>query len=56
MDEEERERIQELWDENWFEGLEEDGWSNDDTEYWIYGPIELTNVDTGETWNPDKND
>lgn len=50
MDEEEQERIQELWDENSFEGLEGDGWQNDETEYWIYGPIKLTNDDTGEEW------
>lgn len=48
MPEEEQERIQALWDENWYEGMEEDGWTNDDTEHWIYGPIQLTNVDTGE--------
>ena len=48
MPEEERERIQALWDEEWYEGMESDGWSNDDTEHWIYGPIQLTDVDTGE--------
>ena len=48
MSEEDQERIQELWDEDSFEGLESDGWSNDETEHWIYGPIQLTNEDTGE--------
>jgi hypothetical protein len=48
MDEEEQERIQELWDEDSFEGLEGDGWINDETEHWIYGPIKLTNEETGE--------
>lgn len=48
MDEEEQERIQELWDEDSFDGLENDGWINDETEHWIYGPIKLTNEDTGE--------
>jgi hypothetical protein len=48
MDEEEQERIQELWNEDSFEGLEGDGWSNDETEYWIYGPLRLTNEETGE--------
>lgn len=48
MDEEEQEHIQELWDEDSFEGLEGDGWINDETEYWIYGPILLINEDTGE--------
>lgn len=51
MDEEEQERIQELWDEDSFEGMEGDGWVNDETEYWIYGPIKLTNEDTGEEFN-----
>lgn len=50
MVEEERERIQELWDEEYFDGLEGDGWTLDETEYWIYGPIKLTNEDTGEEW------
>ena len=53
MPEEEQERIQALWDEDWFDGMEADGWVNDDTECWIYGPIELTNADTGESWNGD---
>ncbi len=48
MPEEERERIQALWDEDWYDGMESDGWMNDDTEHWIYGPIMLTNLDTGE--------
>jgi hypothetical protein len=53
MPEEERERIEELWNEEFFDGLEGDGWSNDDTEYWIYGPLLLTNEDTGEEWHGD---
>lgn len=51
MPEEERERIQALWDNDWYEGMEGDGWINDDTEHWIYGPLCLENVDTGELWN-----
>ena len=51
MDEEEQERIQALWDEDYFEGLEEDGWQLDETEYWIFGPLKLTNQDTGEEWH-----
>lgn len=53
MPEQERERVQALWDDDWYEGMEDDGWSNDETEHWIYGPIELTNMDTGESWNGD---
>lgn len=48
MSEEQQERIQELWDEDSFEGLESDGWSNDETQHWIYGPIKLVNEETGE--------
>jgi hypothetical protein len=48
MNEVERDRIMQLWEENYFEGLESDGWSNNETEHWIYGPIKLVNVDTGE--------
>jgi len=49
--EEERERVEELYAEDGFEGMEEDGWINDETEQWIYGPMALTNVDTEETAN-----
>lgn len=51
IDEEEQERIQELWNEDSFEGLEGDDWVNDETEHWIYGPLKLTNDDTGEEWH-----
>jgi hypothetical protein len=39
------------WEENYSDGVEELGWSCDDTEYWYYGPLELTNEDTGETFS-----
>ena len=42
MDEEEQERIQELFDEEWHEGLENDGWSQEDTEVVFHGPFDLT--------------
>lgn len=38
------------WEENSYEGVEELGWNNDDTEYYYYGPLELTNEDTGEVF------
>ena len=41
MSVEEQERIQTLWEENWYEGLEEDGWTLQDTEYEFYGPLIL---------------
>ena len=51
IDLDEQERIQNLWDENFFEGLEDDGWVLNDTEFWIFGPIKLINADTNEEWN-----
>lgn len=51
MDKEERERIEALWDEDSFEGLEGDDWVLSETEYWIFGPLKLTNEDTGEEWH-----
>ena len=41
MSEEEQEEITDAWDENYFEGLEELGWSCDDTDYILQGPLEL---------------
>jgi len=51
FDEEEQEQIQELWDEEYFEGLEGEGWFVDETEQWIFGPITLKNLDTEEEWH-----
>jgi hypothetical protein len=41
MDEDEQEKIQEAWDEEFYDGLEELGWSCDDTDYILEGPLEL---------------
>ena len=43
--EEEQEKIQELWEEESFEGLEEAGWSNTETEAWFYGPLKITEIE-----------
>ena len=44
MDEEEQERLQEAIDEEgYYTALEEDGWMHDETEMWIWGPIEISN-------------
>lgn len=47
MDEEEQERLQELIDEEGFYDAIEDqeGWTQDDTECWIWGPIEISDED-----------
>jgi hypothetical protein len=38
------------WEEDSFDGVENLGWQCDDTEYYYYGPLELTNEDTGEVF------
>lgn len=44
---EELEKFEAAWEADSYSGVEELGWSNDDTEYYYYGPLELTNEDTG---------
>ena len=48
---EERIKIEEAWDNEWYDGMEALGWSNDDTEYWFQGPLKLVNRDTGEEFS-----
>jgi len=46
LDEDAEETLQEFIDENSIydlEGREEDSWSQDDSEWWIWGPIEIKN-------------
>jgi hypothetical protein len=45
MTEEEQAEIEEAWEEEYFEGMEELGWTNDDTEYILQGPLELSDED-----------
>ena len=42
--------FEQAWEEDGYNGVEELGWSNDDTEYYYYGPLELTNEDTGQVF------
>lgn len=44
------EAFEAAWNEDGYSGVEEAGWCNDDTEYYYYGPLELTNEDTGEVF------
>jgi 5'-3' exonuclease len=37
----EQEAIEAAWEEDFYDGMEGLGWSNDDTEYWFYGELEL---------------
>ena len=52
-----RDRFITAWDEDTYEAVEALGWMCDDTEYYYYGPLELTNQDTGEVFQgePDEN-
>jgi hypothetical protein len=45
MPKEEQAKIEEAWEEDYFEGLEELGWSCDDTDYILLGPLELSDED-----------
>ena len=45
MSDEEREKIQDAWDAEFYEGMDELGWSNDDTEFWFHGPLLLEKTD-----------
>jgi len=48
------EEFEAAWKEDWYSGVEALGWSNDDTEYYYYGPLLLTNEDTGEEFFGEK--
>lgn len=50
------EEFEEAWEENSYEGVEALGWSQDDCEYYYYGPLELTNEDTGEVFKGEPDD
>jgi hypothetical protein len=54
---EDLEEFNTAWDEDTYEAVEALGWMQDDTEYYYYGPLELTNQDTGEVFQgePDEN-
>jgi hypothetical protein len=44
------------WETDGYSGVEDLGWSNDETEYYYYGPLELTNEDTGEVFRGSNED
>jgi hypothetical protein len=51
MAKEEQQRLIDLWNDQWYEGLEGEGWSQDECEFYFNGPMKLTNLDTGEEWS-----
>lgn len=44
VDPSEIDRLEELYNEDGDEALENEGWSLDDTEFWVSGPLELEEV------------
>jgi len=51
------EEFEEAWNEDSYDGVENLGWNCDDTEYYYYGPLALTNEDTNEEFlgEPEEN-
>lgn len=48
MDDDERERLEELWDEESYSGWEGDGWMQSDGECWVWGELKIEKVDYDE--------
>jgi len=48
---EDLEAFEAAWEEDWSSGVEELGWHQDDTEYFMTGPLKLTNIDTGKVYS-----
>jgi hypothetical protein len=42
MSDQDRAKVEKLWEEDSYNGLESNGWSNTETEAWLYGPLEIT--------------
>jgi hypothetical protein len=42
MDDDEKARIEGVYEDGWYDAMEEDGWENVDTEVFIHGPLDLT--------------
>ena len=45
MDEDERDRLAELWDDDSYTAWEQDGWINTDTQMWVWGDLKIEPVD-----------
>ena len=54
MSEEEREEFQAAYDEDYQDGLENLGWTNDDYECWLSGPLVITDEDGNEIVGEEK--
>jgi len=45
MDDDERDRLADLWEEDSYSAWEEDGWINTDTSMWVWGELEIERLD-----------
>lgn len=45
MDDDERERLEELWEEDDYSGWEGDGWIHTDTEMWVWGDLTIEKIE-----------
>lgn len=50
MPDDERERLEELWEEESYSGWEEDGWVQYETECWFHGPLEIVSDANEKEW------
>lgn len=41
LDDDERERLEELWEEEFYDGWEGEGWVQTDTEMWVWGDLDI---------------
>ena len=46
--EEDIEKFQEAWEEEWHEAPTSMGWQEDDTELWFSGELEITEIEDGD--------
>ncbi len=45
MSDEERERLENLWEEDSYSSWEEDGWVQTDTEMWVWGDLDIEKIE-----------
>ena len=55
MDEEERDRLLALWEEDSYSGWEEEGWVQYETECWFHGPLDVERDSNEKEWQKAEN-
>ena len=45
INDDEQEELKEAMEDDYYDYLETNGWSNNETEAWLYGPLEITKED-----------